>query len=67
MIQARAGIHERAEEVQASYRGYHRKNTGTSGEGAFKAKREGGGETRKHPSGANQLLAMAKPWVVPIR
>jgi hypothetical protein len=23
--------------------------------------------TRKHPSGANQLLAMAKPWVVPIR
>ncbi|MDI6811457.1 MAG: hypothetical protein QMD80_07300 [archaeon] len=22
---------------------------------------------RKHPSGANQLLAMAKPWVVPIR
>jgi hypothetical protein len=24
-------------------------------------------KTRKHPSGANQLLAMAKPWVVPIR
>jgi hypothetical protein len=24
-------------------------------------------ETRKQPSGANQLLAMAKPWVVPIR
>lgn len=46
MIQARAGIHERAEEVQASYRGYHRKNTGTSGEGAFKAEREGGGEMR---------------------
>jgi|GEM_PF-7084449 len=23
--------------------------------------------SRKHPSGANQLLAMAKPWVVPIR
>ena len=23
--------------------------------------------TRKQPSGANQLLAMAKPWVVPIR
>jgi putative transposase len=23
--------------------------------------------TRKHPSGANQLLAMAKTWVVPIR
>ena len=22
--------------------------------------------TRKHPSGANQLLAMAKPWVIPI-
>ena len=21
---------------------------------------------RKHPSGANQLLAMAKPWVIPI-
>ena len=23
--------------------------------------------TRKHPSGANQLLAMVKTWVVPIR
>ncbi|MCK4734950.1 MAG: hypothetical protein KAT65_21030 [Methanophagales archaeon] len=23
--------------------------------------------TRMHPSGANQLLAMAKTWVVPIR
>jgi len=23
--------------------------------------------TRKHPSGANQLLAMTKPWVVLIR
>ena len=23
-------------------------------------------ETRKHPSGANQLLAMAKHWMVPI-
>ena len=22
---------------------------------------------RKHPPGANRLLAMAKPWVVPIR
>jgi len=26
-----------------------------------------GFDSRKHPSGANQLLAMAKPWMVPIR
>jgi hypothetical protein len=30
-------------------------------------KRKNNQDTRKHPSGANQLLAMAKPWVVPIR